>query len=47
MLHGQLGNRAFHHAPGKEDLPRFIDARAGNYRAAIGPQQHHAFMGQP
>ncbi|MCY1524128.1 hypothetical protein D9M68_590510 [compost metagenome] len=46
VLHGQLGDGALHQAAGIEDLSRFLDTRAGHYRPAIRPQQHHAFMGE-
>jgi len=39
-------DRPLDQAPGQEHLARFFDTRAGHHRAAIGPQQYHAFMGQ-
>src|SRR5690606_607286 len=46
MLDGQLGDGSLDQAARVEDLPGFVDARAGHYRTAIRSQQHHPFMGQ-
>ena len=46
VLDGQFGDGALHQATRVKDLPGFFDARAGHYRTAIRPQQHHALVGQ-
>ncbi|MNC32137.1 hypothetical protein D3C75_804810 [compost metagenome] len=46
VLHGQFSDGPFDHAPGEEHLAGLFHRGAGHHRAAVRPQQHHAFVGQ-